>query len=101
MKGKNQQNLGGADGEGMKQPSHSKCHFLGAQKFGEGMEEKGRDAAEKTPLAGQRQQERCREDRKDKTEIVKRRGGKREQGLCQEQTETSRERGLGREAVLV
>lgn len=42
MKGKNQENLGGADGEGMKQPSHNKCHFLGAQKFGEGMEEKGR-----------------------------------------------------------
>lgn len=41
MRGKNQEKLGRADEEGMKQPSCSQRHFPRAQKFGEGMEERG------------------------------------------------------------
>lgn len=52
MRGKTQQKLGRADGEGAKQPRCSECHFHGAQKYGERMEEEGRDAVGKTPLQG-------------------------------------------------
>lgn len=64
------------------------------------MEEEGRDALGKTPLAGHRQQEGCTGDRKEITEIVKERRKKRELGLCQKQAEASRKRGLGRETAL-